>query len=74
MSVFDELYYVNSQPQPNGDHEVHRGNCDNLPLDYLLYYLGLFPSALAAMKAAEKIYPQVNGCIHCCKPCHITRR
>jgi hypothetical protein len=66
MSVFDELFYVNLQAQPNGDHEVHRGSCDHLPLDSLLIYLGLFPSPLAAINAAEKRYPLVNGCIHCC--------
>lgn len=68
MSVFDELFYVNLQAQPNGDHEVHRGSCDHLPLDSLLIYLGLFPSPLAAINAAEKLYPQVNACILCCAP------
>lgn len=73
MSVFNELYYVDSQAKPNGDHEVHKMSCPHLQLDYYLYYLGLFPNGIAAIKAAERLYPQVNGCIHCCKHCHIPR-
>ncbi|TNI58898.1 hypothetical protein CF126_03410 [Aeromonas dhakensis] len=69
MSVFNELYYVDSQAKPNGDNEIHKMSCPHLPL----YYLGLFPNGIAAIKAAEKLYPQVNGCVHCCKHCHISR-
>ena len=35
-------YYVNMNPQPNGDHEVHKETCFRLPDVLNRKYLGLF--------------------------------
>jgi hypothetical protein len=33
-------------------------------------HLGAFATCQEAMKKAQTLYPKVNGCSHCCKPCH----
>ncbi len=63
-------YYVNRQPQLNGDHEVHRENCTWLPATHNRVYLGKFSSCHRAVREAKKIYPQSNGCKYCSKECH----
>ena len=63
-------YYVNKNAQSNGDHEVHTKDCHVLPLPQNRIYLGEFPNCQKAVKKAKEYYDDVDGCIHCCKPCH----
>ncbi len=63
-------YYVNNNPQPNGDHEVHTADC--IHLDQIKYklYLGLFDNCEDAVKKAKTTHAQSNGCAFCASACH----
>jgi hypothetical protein len=61
-------YYVNNNPQRNGDHEVHQDSCSFLPRDNT--YLGNFNSCNAALAEAKKIHAKSNGCAFCSPDCH----
>lgn len=61
-------YYVNSSPQANGDYEVHKENCVNLPSSR--DYVGYFQTCNEAVKEATRIYSQSNGCKVCSNECH----
>lgn len=63
-------YYVNSNAQANGDHEVHRTGCNYMPNAGNAKYLGLFESCGPAVREAKKHYRKVNGCYYCSLPCH----
>ena len=63
-------YYVNDNTQANGDHEVHREDCQYLPLPQNRTYLGKFSNCKPAVKEAEKHHRQVNGCKTCSIECH----
>ena len=65
-----DTYYVNSNAQPNGDHEVHKAGCRWLPEANNRVYLGAFDGCLPAVLAARAYYGQVNGCVHCSPACH----
>lgn len=63
-------YLVNTNAQPNGDHEVHEANCNHLPEERHRKYLGHFESCAPAVKEAKKTYPQSNGCFFCARECN----
>jgi len=63
-------YYVNKNPQPNGDHEVHESGCEWMPEPQNRQYLGDFSNCHPAVVAAKKIYPTADGCAHCSPECH----
>jgi len=63
-------YYVNTNAQSNGDHEVHREDCSFLPAPGSRLYLGLFEECFSAVAKARAYFRQVNGCYYCCRPCH----
>ncbi len=63
-------YYINTNPQSNGDHEVHKEGCLWMPNTENRKYLGLFNSCKEAVKEAKKTYPTADGCYHCCSKCH----
>lgn len=64
-------YYVNKNPQPNGDHEVHRvDNCPTPADEENREYLGLFESCHGAVAKAKEKYPTANGCANCSPDCH----
>lgn len=63
-------YYVNRNAQPNGDHEVHKSDCNYLPNDR--QYLGNFATCEPAVREAKKHYPKSNGCYWCSRECHTT--
>lgn len=67
-----KTYYVNSNPQTNGDHGVHASDCAELPSLVNCDYLGDFPDCADAVKKANQTYGKVNGCKTCCKDCHTT--
>lgn len=61
-------YYVNTNAQPNGDHEVHNKTCIYFPSNAI--DLKEHPDCHAAVRAAKIIYTQSNGCAFCCPACH----
>jgi hypothetical protein len=61
-------YYVNNKAHANGDQEVHRENCQYLPLDRK--YVGNYATCEDAVREAKKIYPNSNGCYTCSRECH----
>lgn len=61
-------YYVNNNPQSNGDHEVHTTGCYYMPGNST--YLGNHPNCYSAVAAARRIYRQSNGCYFCSRECH----
>lgn len=63
-------YYVNSNAQRNGDHEVHREGCRWLPNTENRVYLGEYDTCRQAVIDAWRSYPQSNGCSHCSPDCH----
>ena len=63
-------YYVNKNNQGNGDHEVHRRDCEKLPLPHNRTELGIFNNCHDAVKEAKKIYPTADGCFYCSNECH----
>lgn len=63
-----DLYYVNRNAQPNGDHEVHKSVCSYLPADRI--YLGQFARCHEAVHEAKKQFRQSNGCYWCSRDCH----
>ncbi|MCI5167887.1 MAG: hypothetical protein D3903_17830 [Candidatus Electrothrix sp. GM3_4] len=65
-------YYVNTKTDtnPNNNHEVHTSTCHKCPSENNRKYLGVFANCQDAVKEAKKTYSNVDGCIHCCKPCH----
>lgn len=65
-----DAYYVNKNAQDNGDHEVHKINCEWLPDTSNRLYLGQFSNCQDAVKEAKKHYPKSNGCFYCSRDCH----
>jgi hypothetical protein len=65
-------YYVNTNAQANGDHEVHETGCSFMPEEDNRLYLGNFDSCFGAVREAKTYYSQANGCFYCSKPCHTT--
>jgi ferredoxin len=65
-----DLYFVNKQVQPNGDHEVHKQTCAYLPSAANQQSLGWHSSCREAVRAAKAFYSQCNGCYWCSRECH----
>lgn len=63
-------YYVNENPQTNGDHEVHQLTCSFCPSKLSRIHLGDFPSCEPAVREARKHFDQVDGCYFCSGACH----
>ncbi|TLN26979.1 hypothetical protein FDZ71_00335 [bacterium] len=63
-------YFVNSQPQPNRDHEVHVQGCAHMPAPQHAIPLGEHVVCQTAVAKAKIRYPTANGCFYCCRPCH----
>ena len=61
-------YYVNKNPQANGDHEVHQLTCYYMPAEKIA--LGFYMTAKEAVEAAKVYYLNVDGCFYCCEECH----
>lgn len=66
------LYYVNTNPQTNGDHEVHASACENVPNFLNRKFLGHFATCKEAVKEAMKTYRQSNCCKTCSDECYTT--
>lgn len=65
-----EHYFVNNNAQSNGDHEVHKENCNYIPNALNRKYLGLFFNCYDAVIEAKKTFQKSNGCKYCCNACH----
>lgn len=64
-------FYVNTNSQSNGDHEVHEDNyCSNAPSQFNRKDLGYHTDCHGAVREAKKTYSKANGCYYCCRPCH----
>jgi hypothetical protein len=63
-------FYVNTQAQDNGDHEVHTTGCSHPPLISNRKELGYFSNCHEAVAVARISYPTANGCYWCCRECH----
>lgn len=64
-------YYVNTNPQPNGDHEVHKDHVCPTPADPRNRRdLGYFSSCWEAVRAARRFYVTADGCANCSPECH----
>lgn len=64
-------YYVNTNAQSNGDHEVHDETCSFLPNSSNREYLGEYSTCSPAVqKAKDKGYKKANGCYYCSRACH----
>ncbi len=63
-------YVMNINSQSNGDHEVHKITCKNLPNPGNRLYLGDFSNCHEAISEAKKYDPKADGCIHCSPECH----
>ncbi len=63
-------FYVNTNAQDNGDHEVHEEGCQWMPLDQNRRYLGDFDDCVPAVQEAKRTYPTANGCATCAPSCH----
>ncbi|WP_429058890.1 hypothetical protein [Aeromonas veronii] len=56
-------YYVNSNAQSNGDHEVHVETCSHLPSVLNRVDQGFHQNCSTAVQAAKKFYTKSNGAI-----------
>ena len=63
-------YFVNSNAQSNGDHEVHQAGYSYMPDPKHCILLGDFPSCHGAVARAKLTYPPADGCAYCCPLCN----
>ncbi len=63
-----DKYYVNNNAQSTGEHEVHKEGCEHMPTNGT--YVGYFTNCKDAVQKAKTIYPNVDGCYFCSRPCH----
>lgn len=65
-----ELYCINTNAQPTGEHEVHTSNCALGPSIENRINLGFFHNSSEAIKEAKRYYNNVDGCFYCCPENH----
>lgn len=67
-------YYVNTNAQTNGDHEVHKDDphCPTPASHQNRLYLGDFTNCADAVRVAKRHYSTANGCANCSSACHTT--
>lgn len=67
-------FIVNRNAQPTGENEVHQLNasCPKLPHPENRIDLGTHNHCSDAVAKAKRLYPEasIDGCYHCCNPCH----
>ncbi|MUH34271.1 hypothetical protein D9O36_00300 [Zobellia amurskyensis] len=64
-------YYVNDTAQANGNHEVHKQDCNLLAFMLSKTDLGNHASCHLAIAEARKIYSQSSACVRCFKKCAV---
>lgn len=65
-----ELYIVNRNAQPTGEHEVHTSSGEHAPSINNRINLGFFHNSSEAIREAKKYYNNVDGCFYCCPENH----
>jgi hypothetical protein len=63
-------YCIDKKKNHDGVHEVHVCSCLHRPDLENQEHLGPFDTCHEAIMKAKTLYAKVNGCVHCCKPCH----
>ena len=63
-------YWVNTNAQATGEHEVHRDGCPVMPLLENRKHLGDYDTCRAAVAAATYHFSNVDGCAVCSPECH----
>lgn len=66
-------YIINKNPQPTGEHEVHREDiCGHLPDNENRIYVGDFENCWSAINEAKRLWPNsiIDGCAYCSEVCH----
>jgi hypothetical protein len=63
-------YYINMNPDSQGDYEVHKHTCTHLPGKLNRLFLGLFSSAAAALAKAKERHEKADGCGLCSPESH----
>jgi transcriptional regulator with XRE-family HTH domain len=58
-------YYVNTNAQRNGFHEIHKYSCSYMPDKRNRKYLGSFASSNEAVNEAKRFYSKVDFCFYC---------
>ena len=61
-----KFFYLSSNPNDNGLHEVHDRECELIPDSYDRDYLGPFNSGNEAMRQALTLKDEVGLCENCC--------
>lgn len=61
-----KFFYLSSNPNDNGIHEVHDRECDRIPSSYDRDYLGPYNSGKEAIRKAKAIKENVGLCETCC--------
>ncbi|SFB02042.1 hypothetical protein [Algoriphagus aquimarinus] len=62
-----KFFYLASNPNESGLHEVHDRDCEHIPNSYDRDYLGPFNTGNEAMRKAMTLKNQVGLCQNCCK-------
>lgn len=69
-----QRFVINSNQQPNGDHEVHNltTGCSFMPAPQNQIDLGIHATCHGAVLEARSRWPKhrINGCYYCCNACH----
>lgn len=63
-------YYVNTNAQSTGEHEVHKDGCHRMPEPQNRIYLGYFLDAKEAVREARRYFANVDGCYYCASEAH----
>lgn len=63
-------YYVNTNAQSTGEHEVHKDGCHRMPEPQNGIYLRYFSDAKEAVREAKRYFANVDGCYYCASEAH----
>ncbi len=58
-------FYIELNPNDNGDHVVHDAGREHLPSRDGLRYPGTICNCMSAVKKALQRFKQVTGCVRC---------
>lgn len=61
------IYYVTDSSESEGSRTVHTALCHYVNASTRKQYLGVFSGCLEAVREARRIYPNVKGCVYCCR-------
>ncbi|MEP1086918.1 hypothetical protein [Algoriphagus sp.] len=61
-----KFFYLSSNPNESGQHEVHDRDCVLIPDSYDRDYLGPYNTGNEALRKAQTMKTEVGLCKHCC--------